>query len=54
MREIKSHLPEHIKLWIDEKDLLIGDDLENTIKDAIEADSDYVILFIDKLLSFKL
>src|ERR1041385_4484158 len=47
VREVKSHLPEHIKLWIDEKDLLIGDDLETSIKDAIQANSDYVIIFID-------
>lgn len=51
IREIKSYLPEHIKLWVDEKDLLIGDDLETTIKDAIESDSDYVIIFIDSFTS---
>ncbi len=47
IREIKSYLPEHIKLWIDEKDMLIGDNLETSIKDAIETNSDYVIVFID-------
>lgn len=47
VREIKRYLPEHINLWIDEKDLLIGDDLNTTIKDAIETDTDFVIIFID-------
>lgn len=47
VREIKSFLPDHIKLWIDEKDLLIGDNLETSIKDAIESNSDYVIVFLD-------
>jgi DeoR/GlpR family transcriptional regulator of sugar metabolism len=47
IREVKSYLPDHIKLWIDEKDLLIGDNLETTIKDAIETNSDYVIVFLD-------
>jgi len=47
VREIKSHFPEHIKLWIDEKDLLIGDNIEHSIKDAIETNSDYIIFFID-------
>ncbi len=47
VREIKRYLPEHINLWIDEKDLLIGDDLNTSIKDAIETDTDFVIIFID-------
>ena len=47
IREIKHYLPEHINLWIDEKDLLIGDDIGTTIKDAIETNTDFVIIFID-------
>ena len=49
VREIKRYLPEHINLWIDEKDLLIGDDLHDSIKDAIETNTDFVIIFIDQL-----
>lgn len=47
VREIKRCLPEHINLWIDEKELLIGDDLNTSIKDAIETNTDFVIIFID-------
>jgi len=32
VREIQKSLPEHIKSWIDEKELLIGDDLKDSIK----------------------
>lgn len=39
VREVKKYLPEHINEWIDEKDLLVGDE--------IDADADFVILFID-------
>lgn len=34
-------------LWIDEKQLLIGDDLGATIKKTIEEDVDFLILVID-------
>ena len=47
VREIKRCLPEHINLWIDEKELLIGDNLDTSIKDAIETNTDFVIIFID-------
>lgn len=47
VREIKSYLPEHLNLWLDEKELLIGDDLSKSIQDTIEAESDFVVFFID-------
>lgn len=47
IREVKRYLPEHIYNWIDEKDLLIGDDLEKTLKETIETASDFVVIFID-------
>jgi DeoR/GlpR family transcriptional regulator of sugar metabolism len=47
VREVKNCLPEHIKAWIDEKELLVGDDIEISIKTAIQADSDFVVLFLD-------
>ncbi len=46
VREIRKQLPEHIKAWIDEKELLIGEDLEGSIKNAIDAGSDFVLLFL--------
>ena len=48
VREIRKHLPEHIRSWIDEKQLLIGDDLESSIRDAIEKASDLVIIFLSR------
>lgn len=43
VREIKSYLPEHLNLWLDEKELLIGDDISSSIKEVIEADTDFVV-----------
>lgn len=47
VREVKRHLPEHIKSWLDEKDILIGDDLGSSIRNGIESSSDFVVIFID-------
>lgn len=47
IREVKRHLPEHINSWLDEKDILIGDDLGNTIRNGIESSNDFVVIFID-------
>jgi DeoR/GlpR family transcriptional regulator of sugar metabolism len=47
IREMKRYLPDHINVWIDEKDLLVGDGIEASIREAIEADTDFVILFVD-------
>jgi len=47
VKEIRKYLPEHIDLWIDEKQLLIGDDFGATIKKTIEEDVDFLILVID-------
>jgi DeoR/GlpR family transcriptional regulator of sugar metabolism len=48
VRELRSYLPEHVVSWIDEKQLVVGDDLESSIEHAICAESDYVVLFIDE------
>jgi DeoR/GlpR family transcriptional regulator of sugar metabolism len=47
VREIKSFLPEHMKLWIDEKDILVGDNIIGSIKEAIKTNSDFLIVFLD-------
>lgn len=47
VREVKRHLPEHIKSWLDEKDILIGDNLGSSIRNGIESENDFVVLFID-------
>ncbi len=47
VREIRRHFPEHIDTWIDEKQLLIGDDLEASFERQINENSDFVLLFLD-------
>src|SRR6266508_2494950 len=48
LREVRHHLPEHINAWIDEDRLLVGDDIAVSLQQAIAADSDFVVLFIDR------
>ena len=47
VRDIKQHLPEHVRPWIAEKDLLIGEDIPFSIRKAINDTADFVILFVD-------
>ena len=47
VREIKSYLPEHLNLWLDEKELLIGDDISASIQETIQTDTDFLVFFID-------
>ncbi len=48
VREIKGYLPEHIRAWIDETDLLAGENLGRSIKSTIQTATDYLILFVDQ------
>ncbi len=47
VREIRSYLPSHVKTWLDENELLIGQPLVS-IKNAIQEDADYVVIFLGK------
>jgi DeoR/GlpR family transcriptional regulator of sugar metabolism len=47
VREVRSCLPEHVNTWIDEKDLLAGDPLERRIRNAIQSDCDFLVVFLD-------
>ena len=47
VREIKGHCPGWLTPWIDEERLLFGSDLEQSLRNAIDADVDYVVLFLD-------
>ncbi|MCL2873492.1 MAG: TIR domain-containing protein [Defluviitaleaceae bacterium] len=49
VREIKNSFPNHILGWIDENNILIGDNLSNVLEKAIKSDVDYVLLFISEL-----
>lgn len=46
VREIVSHLPESLTIWIDEKDLSLGSEISSALEDTITYESDLVILFI--------
>lgn len=48
IKELRKHLPEFLNLWIDEKKLLLGEEVQTTIKQTIEEDVDFLILVIDK------
>jgi len=45
VREVRSYLPGHVSTWIDENELLIGEDLKTSIRDAIQEEADFVIIF---------
>jgi DeoR/GlpR family transcriptional regulator of sugar metabolism len=47
VREVRGYFPAHIATWLDEEQLLIGDQLETSLQSAIKSDIDYVILFLD-------
>ncbi|NIM49283.1 MAG: TIR domain-containing protein [Gemmatimonadales bacterium] len=46
LREIRSHLPEHVRSWIDEAEILVGENLGSSLKNAIQVETDFLILFI--------
>lgn len=48
LREIRSKLPDHIDAWIDEKQLLVGDNLSQALEGAISTETDFVVLFVDR------
>jgi hypothetical protein len=48
IREVRSYLPQHIRTWIDEEELLFGEDIETSLKKAISLESDFVVIFIGR------
>lgn len=48
VREIVGHLPNHVQTWIDEDDLLLGDDVQVALQSAIDSESDFVVLLVGK------
>ncbi|HEY3665259.1 MAG TPA: TIR domain-containing protein [Polyangiaceae bacterium] len=45
VREIAGHFPPWLKTWIDEERLLFGSELAPSLKEAIDSDVDFVVLF---------
>ena len=48
VRDIKQHLPAHVRPWFAENDLLIGDNLPFSIRAAIQEGADFVVIFVDQ------
>ncbi len=46
LRELTGYLPRWIATWIDENELLLGAGLEDALHNAIDFESDYVVLFL--------
>lgn len=46
IRAIVPELPPYIGQWLDEEQLFFGEDVEASLKTAIQDDSDFVILFV--------
>ena len=47
IREIRNHLPNYVKTWLDEEELLLGQNVENSIFEAIKS-SGFVVLFLSE------
>jgi hypothetical protein len=48
VREIRSQLPRHINTWLDDDKLLIGGSLGPSIRQAIQEDADFVVIFLGR------
>lgn len=48
VREVRSYLPKHISAWIDDDELLIGADLKVLIRNVIQEEADFVIVFLGR------
>jgi len=46
LREVRGRLPAQIRTWLDEETLLLGDDIETSIRSAIKLESDLVLVFV--------
>jgi tetratricopeptide (TPR) repeat protein len=46
LREIKGYWPDHLNIWIDENKLIWGEDLEVSLREAINEKCDYFVLFL--------
>jgi len=48
VREVREYLPAHVNTWIDEYEILLGASLADSIQTAIQADADFMVLFLDQ------
>ena len=48
VKEMKKYLPHQLNVWIDEKEIVIGEDIPSSINRAISEECDFFIAIIDK------
>ncbi len=48
VREISRYLPAHVKTWIDDERLAFGQNVQYSIRQVIQEEADYVVVFIDR------
>ena len=46
IREIRADLPDHVRSWIDESELLVGENLKSSLRTAIQFETDFLVVFI--------
>lgn len=47
VREVRNYLPRHVNAWIDEHELLAGANLAQSLREAIQVQADFLVLFLD-------
>ncbi len=47
VREVRDYLPEHVNAWVDEDEILVGESVGERLRTAINADTDFLIVFFD-------
>lgn len=46
LRELREHFPPWLTSWLDEDRLLFGGNLQSSLRDAIDSEVDYVVIFL--------
>ncbi len=48
VRAVRSHLPVNLHAWLAENQLLLGEPIDKVLQNAIQDQSDFVLLFVDE------
>lgn len=48
VRDVLTYLPNHVRPWLDERELRVGEDLHKVLETAINDKTDFVIVFLDR------
>lgn len=47
VREVRGYLPSHVNAWVDEHEILAGENISESLRSAIATDVDFLILWYD-------